>query len=87
MIVSILIYYIESYFQSAVDLVEGIKTIESTHPSLFPGVIIMDLPLQALETAKKYQKDDDEVWWLDGLKLENGRIKAVAIHLDKTLAK
>ena len=37
-----------------IDLVEGIEIIESTHPSLFPGVIIMDLPLQALEAAKKY---------------------------------
>ena len=37
-----------------VDPAEGIEIIESTHPSLFPGVIIMNPPLQALEAAKKY---------------------------------
>ena len=70
-----------------VDPAEGIEIIESTHPSPFPGVITMDPPLQALEAAKKYQKDDDEVWWSDGSKLEDGRIGAAAVHLDKTLAK
>ena len=70
-----------------VDPAEGIEIIESTHPSPFPGVITMDPPLQALEAAKKYQKDDDEVWWSDESKFEDGRIGAVVIYLDKTLVK
>ena len=70
---------------ATVDPAVGIEPIEDILPTTFPGVVVIDPPLQALEQAKMPLVRG--VWWVDRSKIDDGRVGAAAVSLDPTSAK